>query len=112
MPKLYANTVYMVLNSRIRIMGGRDTYTSSNDLSITSTMIRDTNSQSSQGTRRTDGMQGRAPIVAITKEVFNDDFEMGRMNVSHGGSFAFIETDFPPRTNLRAKPWGTLPRNC
>ncbi|KAK0222463.1 hypothetical protein EDD85DRAFT_1028251 [Armillaria nabsnona] len=80
MPKLYANTVYMVLNSRIRIMGGRDTYTSSTDLSITSTMIRDTNSQSSQGTRRTDGMQGRAPIVAITKEVFNDDFEMGRMN--------------------------------
>ncbi|KAK0486439.1 hypothetical protein IW261DRAFT_1308144, partial [Armillaria novae-zelandiae] len=27
--KLYANTIYMVLNSRIRIMGGRDTYTSS-----------------------------------------------------------------------------------
>ncbi|PBK86500.1 hypothetical protein ARMGADRAFT_1086347 [Armillaria gallica] len=27
MPKLYANTVYMVLNSRIRIMGGWDTYT-------------------------------------------------------------------------------------
>ncbi|KAK0454314.1 hypothetical protein EV421DRAFT_2046804, partial [Armillaria borealis] len=35
MPKLYANTVYMVLNSRIRIMGGRDTYTSSTDMSIT-----------------------------------------------------------------------------
>ncbi|KAK0226534.1 hypothetical protein IW262DRAFT_1243695, partial [Armillaria fumosa] len=27
--KLYANTIYIVLNSRIRIMGGRDTYTSS-----------------------------------------------------------------------------------
>ncbi|KAK0481291.1 hypothetical protein IW261DRAFT_1363026, partial [Armillaria novae-zelandiae] len=27
-PKLYANTIYMVLNSRFRIMGGRDTYTS------------------------------------------------------------------------------------
>ncbi|KAK0493068.1 hypothetical protein EDD18DRAFT_429764 [Armillaria luteobubalina] len=80
MPKLYANTVYMVLNSRIRIMGGRDTYISSTDQSITSTMIRDTNSQSSQGTRRTGGMHGRAPVVAITKEVFNDDFEMGRMN--------------------------------
>ncbi|KAK0459364.1 uncharacterized protein EV420DRAFT_1642328 [Desarmillaria tabescens] len=79
MPKLYANTVYMVLNSRIRILGGRDTYTSSMDMSITTTMIRDTNSQSTQGTRRMDGRQG-APVVAITKEVFNDDYEMGRMN--------------------------------
>ncbi|KAK0486506.1 hypothetical protein IW261DRAFT_800662 [Armillaria novae-zelandiae] len=40
-PKLYANTVYMVLNSRIRIMGGRKTYTSSTDMSITTTMISD-----------------------------------------------------------------------
>ncbi|KAK0459324.1 uncharacterized protein EV420DRAFT_315280 [Desarmillaria tabescens] len=31
MPKLYANTVFMVLNSRIRIMSGRDTYASSTD---------------------------------------------------------------------------------
>ncbi|KAK0454317.1 hypothetical protein EV421DRAFT_1699875, partial [Armillaria borealis] len=35
MPKLYANTVYMVLNSRIRILGGRDTYTSTTDMIIT-----------------------------------------------------------------------------
>ncbi|SJK98245.1 uncharacterized protein ARMOST_01506 [Armillaria ostoyae] len=41
MPKLYVNTIYMVLNSRIRIMGGRDIYGSSTDMSITSTMIRD-----------------------------------------------------------------------
>ncbi|SJK98154.1 uncharacterized protein ARMOST_01415 [Armillaria ostoyae] len=41
MPKLYTNTVYMVLNSRIRIMGGRDTYTSSTDMEITTTMMRD-----------------------------------------------------------------------
>ncbi|KAK0486451.1 hypothetical protein IW261DRAFT_1604591 [Armillaria novae-zelandiae] len=40
MTKLYANTVYMVLNSRIRIMGGRDTYTSSTDMSFTDTMTR------------------------------------------------------------------------
>ncbi len=26
--KLYANTIYMVLNSRFRIIGGRDIYTS------------------------------------------------------------------------------------
>ncbi|KAK0468796.1 hypothetical protein IW261DRAFT_1372813, partial [Armillaria novae-zelandiae] len=34
-PKLYANTILMMLNSRIRIVGGRDTYTSSADMSIT-----------------------------------------------------------------------------
>ncbi|KAK0226565.1 hypothetical protein IW262DRAFT_776251 [Armillaria fumosa] len=51
MSKLYANTVYMVLNSRIRIQGGRDTYTSSTDMIITTgTLIRDTNSFSPQGT--------------------------------------------------------------
>ncbi len=82
MPKLYANAVYMVLNSRIRIMGGRDTYTSSTDMSVTTTMIRDMTPQSTEGTRPIVGMQGRA--VAINKEVFNDDYEMGRMNVSHG----------------------------
>ncbi|PBK86522.1 hypothetical protein ARMGADRAFT_882414, partial [Armillaria gallica] len=34
MPKLYANTVYMLLNSRMRLMGGRDTYTNSTDISF------------------------------------------------------------------------------
>ncbi|KAK0459358.1 uncharacterized protein EV420DRAFT_1642323 [Desarmillaria tabescens] len=77
MPKLYANTVYMVLNSRIRIIGGRDTYTSSTDMSVTSSMLRDTSSQSTGGTKRT---EGRAPVVTITKEVFNDGYEMGRIN--------------------------------
>ncbi|KAK0459352.1 uncharacterized protein EV420DRAFT_1642317 [Desarmillaria tabescens] len=73
MPKLYANTVYMVLNSRIRILGGRDTYTSSTDMSIMTTMIRD---RPTQSTWRTDGVQGRASVVPI----FDDDREMGRMN--------------------------------
>ncbi|KAK0226566.1 hypothetical protein IW262DRAFT_1294738 [Armillaria fumosa] len=43
MPKLYANAIYMVLNSRIRIVGGRDTYTSSTDMIIPTgnTMLRD-----------------------------------------------------------------------
>ncbi|SJK98177.1 uncharacterized protein ARMOST_01438 [Armillaria ostoyae] len=78
MPKLYANTVYMVLNSRIRILGGRDTYMSTTDMIIPtgSTMILD-NSHSPPGT---DGKQGRASVVAITKEVFSGDCEMGRMN--------------------------------
>ncbi|PBK85482.1 hypothetical protein ARMGADRAFT_1128884 [Armillaria gallica] len=49
-PKLYANTVFMVLNSRMRIMGGRDTYTSSTDMSISTTILRDTSSQSTEDT--------------------------------------------------------------
>ncbi|KAK0226571.1 hypothetical protein IW262DRAFT_776848 [Armillaria fumosa] len=77
MPELYANSVYMVLNSRIRIMGGRDTYTSSTDMSITTTMIRDITSESTEGTQRADEMQGQASMCAITKEVFIDDHEMG-----------------------------------
>ncbi|SJK98191.1 uncharacterized protein ARMOST_01452 [Armillaria ostoyae] len=76
MPKLYANTVYMVLNSRIRIMGGRDTYTSSTDMEMTNTMIGDITSHSTQGTQRTDGVQGQASVVAITKEIFSSDHEM------------------------------------
>ncbi|KAK0454288.1 hypothetical protein EV421DRAFT_1896218 [Armillaria borealis] len=76
--KLYANNVYMVLNSRIRIIGGRDTYTSSTDMSITTTMLKDMTSQSTEGTRPTDRIQGRVSVVAITPEVFNDDHEMGQ----------------------------------
>ncbi len=48
MPKLYVNAIYMVLNSRIRIMGGRDIYGSSTDMSITSTMIRDITFQAAE----------------------------------------------------------------
>lgn len=39
LPKLYANTVYMVLNSQIRIMGGRDTYAPSSDMMELSTTL-------------------------------------------------------------------------
>ncbi|PBK58838.1 hypothetical protein ARMSODRAFT_967440 [Armillaria solidipes] len=46
--KLYANSIYVVLNSRIRIMGGRDTYTSSTDMEITTTMMRDITSHSTR----------------------------------------------------------------
>ncbi len=55
-------------------------------ISTGSTMIRDTISQSPQHSLETDGRQGRAPVVAITKEVLNGDVDMGRMNVSHCGS--------------------------
>ncbi|KAK0454308.1 hypothetical protein EV421DRAFT_409871 [Armillaria borealis] len=80
MPKLYANSVYMVLNSRIRIMGGRDTYTSSTDMETTTTMTRDITSHSTHGTQRTGGVQGQMSVVTITKEIFSDDHEMGRMS--------------------------------
>ncbi len=89
MPKLYTNTVYMVLNSRIRIIGGRDTYTSLNDISITTTMIRGVTSQSG------DGMQGQAPVVTIYNEVFSDNYEMSQINVSHGASCDLSELIFP-----------------
>ncbi|KAK0498690.1 hypothetical protein EDD18DRAFT_1350105 [Armillaria luteobubalina] len=80
-PKLYANTVYMVLNSRFQIIGGRDTYISSIDASVPTTMIRDITSQSAQGTRSPDDRQGRVPVVAISKEEFNEtSYEMGQMN--------------------------------
>ncbi|KAK0486411.1 hypothetical protein IW261DRAFT_1559812 [Armillaria novae-zelandiae] len=68
--KLYANTIYMVLNSRIRIMGGRDTYTSSTDMEITTTMMGDITS--TQGAQQT-------PVVAISKDVFTSEDEMSRM---------------------------------
>ncbi|KAK0236506.1 hypothetical protein EDD85DRAFT_643675 [Armillaria nabsnona] len=54
MPKLYANSVYMVLNSRFEIIGGRDTYRSSTDISFTTTMIRDIISQPAEDTRPAD----------------------------------------------------------
>ncbi|KAK0236470.1 hypothetical protein EDD85DRAFT_954338 [Armillaria nabsnona] len=80
LPKLYANTVYMVLNSRIRVIGGRDTYMSSTDMSVTATIPRNFASQSAGGTRPADGMQGPASVVALSNEAFNDNYEMGQMN--------------------------------
>ncbi len=95
-PKLYANTVYMVLNSRFQIIGGRDTYMSSTDhMSVPTTMIRDTTSQSAEGTRPADGRQGQVPVVVLSSEEFtNTSYEMGQMKVSHG-LMHFIGADFP-----------------
>ncbi|KAK0196105.1 hypothetical protein F5146DRAFT_317844 [Armillaria mellea] len=76
MPKLYANSVYMVLNSRIRIVGGRETYTSSTDMETTTTMIKDITSHSTHGIQRTDGVQGQLAVVTITKE----DLELRQMS--------------------------------
>ncbi|PBK82327.1 hypothetical protein ARMGADRAFT_1019660, partial [Armillaria gallica] len=79
-PKLYANSVYMVLNSRFQIIGGRDTYMSSTDISFSTTMIRDIVSQSAEGSRPPDGTQGRASVVVLSNEVFNDNYEMDQMS--------------------------------
>ncbi|KAK0214051.1 hypothetical protein IW262DRAFT_293319 [Armillaria fumosa] len=71
-PKLYANTILVVLNSRIQIVGGRDTYTSSADMSITTTMMREIASQSTEGAQPGDRIQGQVSVVAMTQDVFND----------------------------------------
>ncbi len=94
MPKLYANTVYMVLNSRIRIMGGRDTYASSTDAAMTNTMTRDITSHSTQDAQRTVGVQGQVSVVTITKEVFCSDDEMGRMSVRYFDTCTLLELIF------------------
>ncbi|KAK0486436.1 hypothetical protein IW261DRAFT_1559835 [Armillaria novae-zelandiae] len=87
MPKLYANAIYMVLNSRIRIVGGRDTYTSPTDMVISTgnTILRDVNSCLPQSPPRTDARQGQASVVAIPREALNGDCEMGRMNDKNTG---------------------------
>ncbi len=95
MPKLYANAIYMVLNSRFQIIGGRDTYMSSTDMSITTTMLKNIASQSA-GADGNHGMQGREPAVAmISNEAFNDNHEMGQMNVSRDTPCALLKLIFP-----------------
>ncbi|KAK0221082.1 hypothetical protein EDD85DRAFT_960605 [Armillaria nabsnona] len=80
-PKLYANTVYMVLNSRFQIIGGRDTYMSSTDMSVQTMMISDITSHSAEDKRPADSRQGWLPVVMIASEEFNDtSYEMGQMN--------------------------------
>ncbi|KAK0196100.1 hypothetical protein F5146DRAFT_317764 [Armillaria mellea] len=82
--EMYANTVIMVLNARIRIMGGRDIYTSDTDMIITTNMIRDMIFQSTEGTRLTpDGMQS---AVTITPEDFNDDNKMSQRKEKQDGN--------------------------
>ncbi|SJL07008.1 uncharacterized protein ARMOST_10351 [Armillaria ostoyae] len=79
-PKLYANAIYVVLNSRFQIIGGRYTYMSSTDISFTTTMIRDILSQSAEDTWPADGRQGREPVTVISHEVSNDNHEMDQIS--------------------------------
>ncbi|KAK0223761.1 hypothetical protein IW262DRAFT_853204 [Armillaria fumosa] len=78
MPKLYANALYVVLNSRFKIMGGRDANESSMDMSITTTVIRNiASSQSTDDTGPAEGTQGQVSVVVSSSEVFD---EMGQIN--------------------------------
>ncbi len=80
----------MVLNSRFQIIGGRDTYESPTNMSITTTMIRNITSQLAEGTRPVDaGMQGWAP------ESFDNNHETAEISVSHNASCALLELIFP-----------------
>ncbi|KAJ7239866.1 hypothetical protein C8J57DRAFT_1563201 [Mycena rebaudengoi] len=65
LPKLYANSMFAVLNSRFQIVGGRG-YSSSGNIMSGSSFIRNA------GNGGPDTHPGPAPVVSIRKEVFED----------------------------------------
>jgi len=64
LPKLYANTIFAVLNSRFEILGGRG-YTSM-DAGTYQSFIRNNGGTSAGGTTT------HPPVVTITREIFAD----------------------------------------
>ncbi|KAK0468795.1 hypothetical protein IW261DRAFT_1014834 [Armillaria novae-zelandiae] len=88
-PQLSANSILMMLNSQIRIVGGRDTYTSSADMSITTTMVREIASQSTEGAQPADRIQGQLPVVVITQDVFSDSVGQTKEKLHRGSSISF-----------------------
>ncbi|KAK0480961.1 hypothetical protein EDD18DRAFT_1363566 [Armillaria luteobubalina] len=101
-PKLYANSIYMVLNSRFQIIGGRDTNMSSTDMSFSTTMIRDILSQSIEEARPAVGTQGQGPVVVVSSEVFDDSHGMDQVNFSHG-AMPFSRAAFAPKDKPRER---------
>ncbi|KAF7369279.1 hypothetical protein MVEN_00255700 [Mycena venus] len=63
LPKLYANTIFAVLNSRFQIMGGRG-FTSM-DLSYHQSILQN-------HSRTGDAARSQPPVVTITREIFSD----------------------------------------
>ncbi|KAJ7114547.1 hypothetical protein C8R43DRAFT_1078435 [Mycena crocata] len=63
-PKLYANTILVVLNSRIQIMGGRGNDLSSGQMQSIPAVLFNTDSTN------TTAHSGRIPPITITREVF------------------------------------------
>ncbi|KAJ7309481.1 hypothetical protein DFH08DRAFT_1088243 [Mycena albidolilacea] len=68
MPKLYANSILIILNARFQIIGGRTTYASAMDVMSTPTYLR--NTETYGGTRN----HGSQPShwVTIDREVMSD----------------------------------------
>ncbi|KAF7344204.1 hypothetical protein MVEN_01710900 [Mycena venus] len=66
MPMMYANTMFAVLNSRFKIVGGRSTETSSMDLISIPTRLQNIGTMSGATTHC------RGPVVSIDREVFLD----------------------------------------
>jgi hypothetical protein len=68
MPKLYANSILIILNARFQIVGGRATYASAMDVMSTPTYLR--NTETDAGTR----IHGSQPShwVTIDREVMSD----------------------------------------
>ncbi|KAJ7309470.1 hypothetical protein DFH08DRAFT_757351 [Mycena albidolilacea] len=68
MPKLYANSILIILNARFQIIGGRTTYASAIDVMSTPTYLR--NTETYGGTRN----HGSQPShwVTIDREVMSD----------------------------------------
>ncbi|KAK0472965.1 hypothetical protein IW261DRAFT_1570335 [Armillaria novae-zelandiae] len=80
LPKPYANSIYMVLNSRFKIIGGWNTYESAMDMSIMTMMIRDIISQSTDDTQPAGRTQGQMPAVILSSNVFHDIPRTGQIN--------------------------------
>ncbi|KAJ7122083.1 hypothetical protein C8R44DRAFT_705136 [Mycena epipterygia] len=65
-PKLYANTIFAVLNSRLRILGGRETYISSTDMLSTPSYLSETDAGP------IGNGSGLPQFVTIHREVLSD----------------------------------------
>ncbi|KAF8176400.1 hypothetical protein K438DRAFT_1846884 [Mycena galopus ATCC 62051] len=65
LPKLYANTIFAVLNSRLQILGGRGSTTSEMEIASHQSIIR-------QNSRTGGTNKSLPPLVTITREVFSD----------------------------------------
>ncbi len=65
------------------------------NMSVMATILKDFTSQSAGGTQPVDGMQGLMSVIIISNKAFNDNYEMGQMNISQGASSALLELIFP-----------------
>ncbi|KAJ7127864.1 hypothetical protein C8R44DRAFT_701277 [Mycena epipterygia] len=81
LPKLYANTILVVLNSRFHILGGRETHVSTTSDTLSATRYGRNRAANSDS--------GQPSFIEITREVFSDGnssdhVEMKAMRDCHG----------------------------